>query len=78
MEVLLLIILFAQVVMFVLQAKLDKQRDDLIENILDFNKRLVREKTNVTQIILNADTTKENERVTLNKIKRELAVGKTY
>lgn len=78
MEILLLIILFAQAIIFTLQVKLDKERDDLIEDILDFNKRLISERTNVIQIILDADTTKENEHVTLNKIKEELAVGKTY
>ena len=61
-----------------MQVKLDKERDNLIEDILDFNKRLISERTNVIQIILDADTTKENEHVTLNKIKEELAVGKTY
>lgn len=78
MEILLLIMLFAQAIAFILQVKLDKEREDLIEDILDFNKRLISERTNVIQIILDADTTKENEHVTLNKIKEELAVGKTY
>lgn len=78
MEILLLIMLFAQAIVFILQVKLDKERDNLIEDILDFNKRLISERTNVMQIILDADTTKENEHVTSNKIKEELAVGKTY
>lgn len=78
MIVLLIIILFAQVVTFVLQVELDKERDNLVENVLDFNKRLVRERTNVVQIILNADKTKENYFVTLDKTKKELAVGKTH
>lgn len=70
MIVLLIIILFAQVVTFALQVELDKERDNLVENVLDFNKRLVRERTNVVQIILNADKTKENYFVTLDKIKK--------
>ncbi len=70
MAILLLILLFAQIITFVLQVKLDKEKDDLIEDILDFNRRLVSEKTNVTQIMLNAETTRENEHETLNKIKK--------
>lgn len=78
MGILFLITAILQLIAFVLLEKLDRKRDDLVENLLDFNKRLVRERTNVVQIILNADKTKENYFATLDKIKKELAVSKTH
>lgn len=57
--------------------KISELKNDL-EKKDDLNKRLTSERQKVRRIIELSDITKENYFTTLEKIKKELDVGKTY
>ena len=48
-----------------------KQEEKMIE-ILEFNEKLLEEKTNIIKILINAKSSKENFTLTLQKIEKEL------
>lgn len=78
MVILLLMILVVYIITIILAIKTDEQRDGLIEETLDFNKRLTDERNKIIKILIKAETTEEDVTKTLDKIKKELDVRKTY
>lgn len=78
MGILLLMILVVYIITIILAIKTDEQRDGLIEETLDFNKRLTDERNKIIKTLIKAETTGEDEIKTLDKIKKELDVRKTY
>ena len=78
MVILLLMILVVYIITIVLEIKVDNERDELIEETLDFNKRLTDERNKIIKILIKAETTEEDVTKTLDKIKKELDVRKTY
>ena len=78
MVILLLMLLVVYIITIVLEIKVDNERDELIEETLDFNKRLTDERNKIIKILIKAETTEEDITKTLDKIKKELDVRKTY
>lgn len=78
MVILLLMLLVVYIITIVLEIKVDNERDELIEETLDFNKRLTDERNKIIKILIKAETTEEDVTKTLDKIKKELDVRKIY
>ena len=78
MVILLLMLLVVYIITIILEIKTGEQRDGLIEETLDFNKRLIDERNKIIKTLIKAETIGEDEIKTLNKIKKELDVRKTY
>lgn len=78
MELILMILVIINVTIIILNLIINKKKDNLIEEILDLNIRLTSERSKVKDILIRAEITKENYFETIEKIKKELDVSKTY
>ena len=73
MENVLLIFYGVTIIIYIINdLRINKEKDKLIDEIMNFSKELVQEKTNILEIIRNAEETKEQFYFTLEKIKKEL------